>query len=60
MRVHDGDFDEKEREEGENRGLDEAHKELEHHDGDGRNDRQEKGDDKYQHFTGENVAEKTE
>ena len=44
MRLHDGDFDEKEREEGEDGGLDKADEELEHHHGDRRHIGQEVND----------------
>ena len=44
MRLHDGDFDEKEGEEGEDGGLDEANEELKHHDGDWRDVGQKEDD----------------
>lgn len=59
MRFHDRDLYEKECEERENGGLDEAHEELKHHDGDRRHVGQEENDDENQDLAGKNVAKKT-
>ena len=60
MRLHDGDFDEKEREEGEDSGLDEADEELKHHDRDRRDIGQKEEDDKNKDINRQKNTNKTE
>ena len=57
---HDGDFDEKEGEEGENGSLNKADKDFKCHEGDWRYIGREINDDEDQNFTRENVAKKSE
>src|SRR3989338_4678733 len=60
MRLGDGDFDEKEGEKCEYSGLDEADKDLKHHDGHGCHVLEEVNDDEDEDLAGKNVAEEPE